>query len=268
MKIRHLIVPVIMIAALALCSACGSGSRKHHPVMGTNHIFTCEPILPEAVLQEMKSPNPGSPSYECVLQDSENDVTVWNLMRIPGTEDHSYSGIAIRKGGVITGLPYVVHGYFSSARFDSKTGILWYSGTGASGTGIHKEELYRIEFDASEAARVTCHIEPIPIQERFIKGLTYTVRDSVITLWKDDAPLFETNAMVEGLGEYDREAVWIGDQIRYDISGTTPSAILSPGVRFVSGPVLSYEGMPDLRAELDIKPDSWSFVIINLRTVN
>lgn len=267
MKFRHVLLTVLMIAGFFCVAACGSGADKRLPLRGTNDTWYCEPVLPEALLKELGAPIIDGRNYECILDDKVNGVEVWNLMLVPGTDEPAYSGVVIRNNGIATGLPYVLHGYCSSARYDPESSVLWYTGTSSSGTGIHEEELYLIEFNDAGTAYVTCHIEPIPIQDKFLENLSYSVRDSIITVWKADERLFEANALVEDMGGYDENAVWIGEQIRYDISGKRPVAILSPGVKFITGLVLSYEGMPDLCSELDIEKGTSSFGLVEIRVI-
>lgn len=46
------------------------------------------------------------------------------------------------------------------------------------------------------------------------------------------------------------QLLWIGEQMVYDLSTTTPSLLVKPGVKFITGLVLTYDDMPTLTAPL------------------
>ena len=55
------------------------------------------------------------------------------------------------------------------------------------------------------------------------------------------------------MGGFDSEQpLWIGEQIEYDLSGDTPRLLITPGVKFTTGLVLTYDDMPTLSAPISI----------------
>ena len=58
------------------------------------------------------------------------------------------------------------------------------------------------------------------------------------------------------MGGFDSEQpLWIGEQIQYDLSGNAPLMLITPGVKFTTGLVLTYDDMPTLAAPLTISED-------------
>ena len=58
---------------------------------------------------------------------------------------------------------------------------------------------------------------------------------------------------VKDMGGFDDEQpLWIGEQLYYDISGDEPMVVFTPGVKFTTGLVLTYDDMPELSAPITI----------------
>ena len=58
------------------------------------------------------------------------------------------------------------------------------------------------------------------------------------------------------MGGFDSEQpVWIGEQIQYDLSVDVPCLLVTPGVNFTTGLVLTYDDMPTLKATVTIGED-------------
>ena len=58
------------------------------------------------------------------------------------------------------------------------------------------------------------------------------------------------------MGGFDSEQpVWIGEQIQYDLSGTTPQLLVTPGIKYTTGLVLTYDDMPTLSASITLTDD-------------
>ena len=69
-----------------------------------------------------------------------------------------------------------------------------------------------------------------------------------------------TNTVTDMGGFDDEQPVWIGDQIAYDLSEETPRLMVTPGVKFTTGLVLTYDDMPTLSAPLTIDADGKSSI--------
>ena len=81
-------------------------------------------------------------------------------------------------------------------------------------------------------------------------ALYLNVNGNTVTLYADGRQIFTAESTVENMGELDRDAVWIGEQLTYDISGPTPRVCVVPGLRFTAGPVLVYDEMPAITASI------------------
>ena len=55
------------------------------------------------------------------------------------------------------------------------------------------------------------------------------------------------------MGGFDNDRpLWIGEQIQYDLSEDVPCLQITPGIKFITGLVLTYDDMPTLAAPLTI----------------
>ena len=69
------------------------------------------------------------------------------------------------------------------------------------------------------------------------------------------------------MGGFDDDAVWIGEQLTYDINGSDLYVQAVPGVNFIVGKVLHYEDMPTISARVTLNNDG-SFTLSELRIKN
>ncbi|MBQ4174874.1 MAG: hypothetical protein II597_08770, partial [Prevotella sp.] len=51
------------------------------------------------------------------------------------------------------------------------------------------------------------------------------------------------------------QPIWIGEQISYDLNNGNPRVYFTPGVKFVTGLVLTYDDMPTLSASIQLAED-------------
>ena len=65
----------------------------------------------------------------------------------------------------------------------------------------------------------------------------------------------------------DEQALWIGEQISYDVRGEEPMVVFVPGVKFTTGLVLHYDYMPELTAPITID-ENGKFTIHEIKLNN
>ena len=73
-----------------------------------------------------------------------------------------------------------------------------------------------------------------------------------ITLYNDKQPIYTATNTITDVRGFDDQAVWIGEQIAYDISGDDIVVQITPGVNYVVGKVLLYDDMPTITALVNI----------------
>ena len=86
-----------------------------------------------------------------------------------------------------------------------------------------------------------------------IQRLGYTIEGENISLYDGDKLLATVINSVKDMGGFDDEQpLWIGEQLYYDVSDDEPKVIFTPGVKFTTGLVLTYDDMPELSAPITI----------------
>ena len=103
-----------------------------------------------------------------------------------------------------------------------------------------------------DSAYVAASVDPYDVQQAFCQRLGYTIDGEQITLYLDDAPITTVTNTVTDMGGFDNVAVWVGEQIRYDLGGKQPRVCITPGVKFVVGLILHYDDMPTFTAAVNL----------------
>ncbi len=125
-----------------------------------------------------------------------------------------------------------------------------------SGTGIQVDRLYQIRFGENDIAYIAFSVEPYDLQQQLCQRLGYSIDGENITLWDGVREIATVKNTVTDMGGFDNEQpVWIGEQIGFDLSGSAPCLLVTPGVKFTTGLVLTYDDMPTLIAPLTIADD-------------
>ena len=123
----------------------------------------------------------------------------------------------------------------------------------SEGTGIRVEWLHQIRFGENELAYVKTEVNPYGVQQELLQRLAYAIEGETITLYDGDKLLATVTNTVKDMGGFDDEQpLWIGEQLYYDVSGDEPKVIFTPGVKFITGLVLTYDDMPELSAPITI----------------
>ena len=123
----------------------------------------------------------------------------------------------------------------------------WITASVMRGTGVNVEQLYQIKLN-NDCAYVATTVDPYEVQQIFCQRLGYTIDGEEITLYLDQEPVYTAMNTVTDMGGFDYDAIWVGEQISYDLSGQQPHVRVTPGVKFVVGLVLHYDDMPTFTA--------------------
>lgn len=269
---KKTLIALLVIAGLSLTS-CNQKYTK--PLNGVlDFVFKSE--VPEKV-NKIKQEFGFDENYEKLLDEKKDGVGVYSVYGFKdGTSSEGY-GIVIRKDGVWSAFPEICHGKNPLARYDKKRNSLWLTGGVMEGTGVFVEKLYHIKFNEDGKAYIAGNIDPYIMQEELCKKFSYSIKNDKITfyageskperhltnprLWFDKITssgvreLCVRENKVKDMGGFDKDAIWIGEQLFYDISGDDLYVYFVPGVKFVTGLVLHYENMPTLTARITIDKD-------------
>lgn len=130
-------------------------------------------------------------------------------------------------------------------------GDQWTTAVVMHGTGVHVEQLCQVGY-SGDSAYVAATVDPYGVQQAFCQRLGYTTDGENITLYLDQEPVATVTNTVTDMGGFDDDAIWVGEQIRYDLSGKQPRVCITPGVKFVVGLMLHYDDMPTFTAMIDM----------------
>lgn len=195
-----------------------------------------------------------------IMSDTTSNVCVMSLDEADQQPTEGY-GIVIVNGSVSTSLPHLRNVRQPQARYDSASGQLWLTSSAMEGTGIQVERLYQIRFHSDGQAFVSNTVEPYDMQQALCQRLGFSIDGQQVTLYDGQRPLCTVTSSITDMGGFDDEQpVWIGEQLRYDLSGDTPTLLVTPGVKFNTGLVLLYDDMPTLRATLSISDEGMTEV--------
>lgn len=263
---------IVLIVSCAVLTSCKGTAgleantskldNKTKPVNGILEERFDNNKAPDAVKKVMSNPNIDE-RYECILNDISNRVRVWSLMRCSEEESSEGYGFIIYKEETPTVLTDIVHGNNPLARYDDKSGYLWITGGLMEGTGTHVECPYLLRFNNDGHAEIVNSIDPYDMQQAICKRLGYEIKDEQIFFYDGKKHIHTATNHVKDMGRFDNEAIWIGEQISYDISGKKLKVSFTPGVKFVVGQVLIYDDMPTLTSEVTLSDDG-SFILSDI----
>ena len=245
---------ILMYRAILLCvmlAACKSQTADISLVAGTID----EPISVAPAPQKVQEAiaKCGEDCCEVILNDEENGISVWSLVCCEPEVSFEDYGVIINRNDVATKLSDIYHGKNPLARYDAKTGKLWLVCGAMEGTGVQTERIYQLGFKDNGTAYIVASINPYDIQTAICQRLGYTINGEQITLYDGGRQLCTvTNTVTDMNGFDDEQPVWIGEQLQYDISVETPRLLVTPGVKFTTGLVLTYDDMPTLTAPVAI----------------
>lgn len=262
---RHLSIMGIVTLAL-LCSAvavsCKGKKTEVKPVKGVLEEPVREGTAPEKVLATLDR-HVLDQNFEMILNDTVNNVHVWSLVRCDSTTSSEGFGIVVAKDGRATIFADIRHGRYAEAHFNKASGTLWFTGISIEGTGTQVERFYQIGFRDDGPHYVVATIDPYEMQQALIKELKYSIKGNVITLFNGEKELAKVTNTVKDMGDFYDDAVWLGEQIQYNINHDELYVLAQPGVSFVTGKVLHYDDMPAITARVNLNSDG-SFTLSNI----
>ena len=253
----------MLATILTLCgcsiglSSCKSGknvSETSYPlVAGTLEEAVKSDSAPARILEAMEKAERFH-SYE-IMSDTLHSVCVEAIGEVDSTPTEGY-GIVVEKGTSSTTFHNLSNARQPKARYDTKTGTLWFANCAMWGTGVQVERLYQIHFDKGDKAHIANTIDPYDIQQQLCQRLGYSIEGEQVTLYDSGREIARATNTITDMGGFDSEQpLWIGEHIQYDLSGNAPLMLITPGVKFTTGLVLTYDDMPTLAAPLAISKD-------------
>ena len=187
-----------------------------------------------------------------MMNDTVNEIYVSCIDEIDETSTEGY-GINVTKGAISTTFPNMRNTRDPQAKYNAKTGDLWLTNSAMEGTGVRVEWLQQIRFGENEIAFVKTEVNPYGVQQELLKRLGYAIEGETISLYDGDKLLTTVTNTVKDMGGFDDEQpLWIGEQMYYDVSSGEPKVIFTPGVKYTTGLVLTYDDMPELTAPITI----------------
>ena len=247
------------VTMLALCcasmvfTACKDANEGYSLVAGTLDGPLVSSSAPASVHEAMKRAERYH-NYE-IMSDSANAVCVEAIAEVGDISTEGY-GIVVVKGDISTTFPDICNARAPMARYDEQSNTLWLTSSAVWGTGIQVDWLYQIGFGDNGIAYIVHTIDPYDIQQQLCQRLGYRIKGEQITLYDGEREIAQATNTVADMGGFDSEQpVWIGEQIQYDLSGDAPCLLVTPGVNFTTGLVLTYDDMPTLTAPITIGDD-------------
>lgn len=248
-----MLASILTLSALILfLSSCGS-QNDIFSVAGTLESSLPTDSAPSAVLEAMERAERYH-QYE-IMSDTANSISVEAIAEADTIQTEGY-GIVVVKGATSTTFPNLRNTRSPMAAYDKQRAILWLSCSAIEGTGIHVDWLHQIRFNDGDEAYIAHTLNPYDLQQQLCQRLGYTIDGQDITLWDDTNKIVTVTNTVTNMGGFDDELpVWIGEQITYDLTGPEPHLLITPGVKYVTGLVLTYDDLPTLAAPLAIADD-------------
>ena len=242
---------VIVFFAIGLMMAgCKSADVNKKQMAGTMEEPVPSDMMPDSVQQATLK----AMKYHCheLMNDTVNEVSVVSIDEMDEISTEGY-GIQVTKGAMSTTFPNIRNTREPQAKFDATTGDLWLTSSAMEGTGVRVEWLYQIRFGENELAYIKTVVNPYAVQQALLQRLGYTIEGETITLFDGDKQLATVTNTIKDMGGFDVEQpLWIGEQLYYDVSGDMPKVIFTPGVKFTTGLVLTYDDMPELSVPISI----------------
>lgn len=262
MKQSFILCIAAILAIGTIAVSCKGKKTETKPVKGVLEEPVREGTAPEQVVATLDR-HIIDQNFEMILNDTTNNIHVWSLVRCDSTTSSGGFGLVIAKDGRATILADIRHGNTPAARYNAATGELWLTGVSIEGTGVHTERFYKIGFREDGPHFVAGTIDPYEMQQALCAELKYSVNGENITLYNGDRELATVTNTVKDMGEFFEDAVWLGEQISYDISGDQLLVNATPGVSFVTGKVLHYDDMPTITARVTLN-DNGGFTLSDI----
>ncbi len=251
MKRKTFISLAIVVVAMGLMMAgCKTAGLEKKPLAGTMEEPMPSDMMPDHVQQALAK----AMKYHChdLMNDTVNEINVSSIDEVDQTSTEGY-GINVTKGALSTTFPNIRHTREPQAKYNAKTGDLWFTSSAMEGTGVRVEWLHQIRFGDNDLAYVKTEVNPYGVQQELLQRLSYTIEGETISLYDGGKLLATVTNSVKNMGGFDGEQpLWIGEQLYYEVNSGDPKVIFTPGVKFTTGLVLTYDDMPELSAPITI----------------
>ena len=189
--------------------------------------------------------------YE-IMADTAHAISVEAVAEIDTASTGGY-GVVVVKGSTTTFFPDLRHSRQPKACYDAESDVLLFACSAMEGTGVQVERLYVIRFDEGGKAHIAGSADPYDIQQEICQRLGYSIEGEQITFFDGEREIARATNTVTDMGGFDSEnPLWVGEQISYDLDGEVPLLLVTPGVNFTTGLVLTYDDMPSLKSPLSI----------------
>ena len=249
-KIFWIFTAILFCGVSVFFCGCKSAKASYPLVAGTLEEALPADSAPAKVLEAINSA--ARFHQHEILNDTVNDVVVCSLDEVDNTSTEGY-GIVVVKGSTSTTLPNIRNTRQPLARYDQTTGNLWLTSSAMEGTGIQVEWLYLLRFKDDNTAYVAATVNPYEVQQALCQRLGYGINGQEITLYDGQRQIAVATNTVTDMGGFDADQpLWIGEQMCYDISGEKPTLLVTPGVKYTTGLVLTYDDMPMVTGSLTI----------------
>ena len=248
-----------MAAILTLCgaslifAACKGTTAARPHVAGTLDGPLAPDTAPAHVLEAMEQ----AERFYCyeIMSDTAYDLCVEAIGEVGTTRTEGF-GIVVEKGAASTTFINLRNGRCNMARYDAQRNTLWLTCSAMWGTGVQVDRLYEMHFDDDNKAHIVHTVDPYDIQQQLCQRLGYGIEGEQVTLYDGEREIARATNTVTDMGGFDSEQpLWIGEQIQYDLSGDVPCLLVTPGINFTTGLVLTYDDMPTLAAPIAIGED-------------
>lgn len=251
MKRKTFISLAIVVIAMGLVMAgCKTAGLDKKQLAGTMEEPMPSDMMPDHVQQALAK----AIKYHChdLLNDTVNEIYVSSIDEVDQTSTEGY-GINVTKGALSTTFPNIRHTREPQAGYNTKTGDLWLTSSAMEGSGVRVEWLHQIRFGDNDLAYVKTEVNPYGVQQELLQRLRYSIKGETISLYDGEKLLATVTNSVKDMGGFDDEQpLWIGEQLYYEVSNGDPKVIFTPGVKFTTGLVLTYDDMPELSAPFTI----------------
>lgn len=240
---------IAIIAIAMIMAGCKTAGVKKQMTGALDNPLQSD-MMPDNVQQALTK----AMKYHChdLLNDTENEILVSSIDEVDETSTEGY-GINVTKGAISTTFPNIRHTREPQAGYNATTGDLWLTSPAMEGTGVRVEWLHQIRFGDNDLAYVKTEVNPYDVQQELMQRLGYSIKGETISLYDGDKLLTTVTNSVKDMGAFDDEQpLWIGEQLYYDVSSGNPKVIFTPGVKFTTGLVLTYDDMPVLSAPFTI----------------
>lgn len=265
-RIISWITTVFLGACITMAASCGKGDDPIKPVNGVLEGPVATDSIPKEVKKVMMADSIDYDLYEQILNDEAHRIGVYSLLRCSDHTSAQGYGILITYGNTVSVFPNIRHGNRPFAEYDDETGILWLKGADIEGTGVLVERIYQMRFGNNGYAYILSTIDPFDMQEAICQRLGYSIKGKEVTFYDNRRAFTTATNREEKMGGFDSNAIWVGEQMTYSAGKKGLTVHITPGVKSITGLVLSYKDMPTINAHVSVTGKN-TFAILDMETI-